>query len=323
LIEHVSQLQSQGVPHDEAVRRALAEFGDAAALAASFSELIRIRRRRLIMRVTFGSVLLLAAMTVGIVAFRPQVADDPQVVVAQDAGEKKPDEAKKLEAAKPEPKKAVSGVPFGKRLVIPTEKELQEQLDFYLAMDSQVLRAQSDIAQEQEELKIALQVVNDPEEKSKLKIRSSNSIQSLRDSISQRAYDLRDGIKAQLKRSPRYEDRPINEVMAEIDLLIELDPDVIQKENQLRSVRLRAQETKAELSAESDSLDKSSYHKLKDIMGSREVELARAEWSLATAKSTVRRKLIEQFLRNRNDGSLPGIVTETPAKPAEETVSAK
>ncbi len=83
LIEHVAELERRGVPHEQAVREALTEFGDAAALAASFSALVRTRRRRLIMRCTIGTTLVMAGLMIGVFAFRPPVENDPGLVQAQ------------------------------------------------------------------------------------------------------------------------------------------------------------------------------------------------------------------------------------------------
>ncbi len=83
LIEHVAQLEASGSTHEEAVRRALEEFGDAAALAANFSALVGMRRRRLIMRCTIGTTVVMTGLVVAMLAFRPEVADDPNVVQAQ------------------------------------------------------------------------------------------------------------------------------------------------------------------------------------------------------------------------------------------------
>jgi hypothetical protein len=85
LIEHVAELEQRGVPHQQAVREALEEFGDAAALAASFSALVRARRRRLIMRCTIGTSLVMAGLMIGAFAFRPPVENDPNLALAQPA----------------------------------------------------------------------------------------------------------------------------------------------------------------------------------------------------------------------------------------------
>jgi hypothetical protein len=84
LIEHVAHLEASGVLHEEAVRRALEEFGDAAALAANFSALVGMRRRRLIMRCTIGTTMVMAGLVVGLLAFRPEVRNDSLVANAQE-----------------------------------------------------------------------------------------------------------------------------------------------------------------------------------------------------------------------------------------------
>jgi hypothetical protein len=85
LIEHVAQLEANGSTHEEAVRRALEEFGDAAALAANFQALVGMRRRRLIMRCTIGTTVVMTGLVVAMLAFRPDVVDDPGIAKAQDA----------------------------------------------------------------------------------------------------------------------------------------------------------------------------------------------------------------------------------------------
>jgi hypothetical protein len=80
-----SELVSEGLSRDEAVRQALSEFGDAAGLASSFGDISRGKRRRWMMRaMTFSAAasLLLAA---GVVTFWPGRNAGPGVanVVAQ------------------------------------------------------------------------------------------------------------------------------------------------------------------------------------------------------------------------------------------------
>src|SRR5262245_13116900 len=83
LIEHVAHLEASGITHEEAVRRALEEFGDAAALAAGFSALVGMRRRRLIMRCTIGTTVVMTGLVLAMLAFRPPVIDDPSLAQAQ------------------------------------------------------------------------------------------------------------------------------------------------------------------------------------------------------------------------------------------------
>jgi hypothetical protein len=71
LDDRLGELVAQGVPHDEAVKRALAEFGDAAALAASFASISRGRTRRWLMRVTTFSIAATLLIAAGIFTFWP------------------------------------------------------------------------------------------------------------------------------------------------------------------------------------------------------------------------------------------------------------
>src|SRR5262249_41984553 len=59
--ERLEELAARGVPREEAIRRALEELGDAAELASHFTRIAHLKRRRLIMRWTFGTVTALAA----------------------------------------------------------------------------------------------------------------------------------------------------------------------------------------------------------------------------------------------------------------------
>src|SRR3954466_1952312 len=68
----LAELLEAGRAHDEAVRIALEEFGDAAGLAASFTSISQTRRRRLIMRCTVGSVAAIAAAVVVAMAVWPE-----------------------------------------------------------------------------------------------------------------------------------------------------------------------------------------------------------------------------------------------------------
>jgi hypothetical protein len=68
----LGELLEAGVAHDEAVRIALEEFGDAAGLAASFTRVSQTRRRRLIMRCTVGSIAAIAAAVVVAMAVWPE-----------------------------------------------------------------------------------------------------------------------------------------------------------------------------------------------------------------------------------------------------------
>jgi hypothetical protein len=71
LEQRLEELASKGLSHDEAIRQALDEFGDAAELANHFTRAAHIRRRRLIMRCTLGTVGTLAASLLVATAFWP------------------------------------------------------------------------------------------------------------------------------------------------------------------------------------------------------------------------------------------------------------
>jgi hypothetical protein len=89
LEDRLDDLLARGVPRQEAIRQALEEFGDAAALAADFVSISRNRRRRWLMRVTTFSVAATVLIAAGIAIFWPGrnagpgvaalVAQNPQV----------------------------------------------------------------------------------------------------------------------------------------------------------------------------------------------------------------------------------------------------
>lgn len=72
LEERLQELALAGVPREKAVFQALDEFGDAAALAAHFTRIARLKRRRFLMRLSLGSVVLLAAGLLVAFAFWPE-----------------------------------------------------------------------------------------------------------------------------------------------------------------------------------------------------------------------------------------------------------
>lgn len=87
--ERFVSLCRQGVPREEAIRQALDEFGDAAGLATDFTQLARVRRRRLVMRCTLATVLLGAAALFVVQALTPPnaVVNGPPLAQAQGAGD--------------------------------------------------------------------------------------------------------------------------------------------------------------------------------------------------------------------------------------------
>jgi hypothetical protein len=83
----LEELAARGLSHDEAIRTALDEFGDAAELAKHFTQVAHTRKRRLIMRVTFGTVTALAASLLVATAFWPETRQVPvpQRAMAQES----------------------------------------------------------------------------------------------------------------------------------------------------------------------------------------------------------------------------------------------
>src|SRR5262249_23661872 len=56
LDERLEELAARGLSREAAIHKALEEFGDAAELAKHFTQAAHVRRRRLIMRWTYGTV---------------------------------------------------------------------------------------------------------------------------------------------------------------------------------------------------------------------------------------------------------------------------
>lgn len=77
LEDRLDDLLARGVDRDTAVQMALAEFGDAAGLAAGFSLLVRNRRRRWIVKVTSFSTAVLVLLTLGLMAIWPEQRPGP------------------------------------------------------------------------------------------------------------------------------------------------------------------------------------------------------------------------------------------------------
>ena len=72
LEERLDELARAGLPREKAVVQALDEFGDAAVLAAHFTTIARLKRRRFLMRLSFGSAVALAAGLLIAFAFSPE-----------------------------------------------------------------------------------------------------------------------------------------------------------------------------------------------------------------------------------------------------------
>jgi hypothetical protein len=86
LEERLEELAKAGLPRDKAVVQALDEFGDAAVLAAHFTTIARLKRRRFLMRLSLGSVGVLTAGLLIAFAFWPEnrAVRGPDQVVAQE-----------------------------------------------------------------------------------------------------------------------------------------------------------------------------------------------------------------------------------------------
>jgi len=85
LEERLDELSREGLSRADAIRAALDEFGDAAELAAHFTEIARQRRRKIIMRFSVGTVAALtAALLVGTAFWPKNVAVQlPERAIAQ------------------------------------------------------------------------------------------------------------------------------------------------------------------------------------------------------------------------------------------------
>jgi hypothetical protein len=81
LEERLEELTAQGLTREDAIRVALDEFGEAAELSTHFTQLARKRRRRLIMRLTAGSVFTVSAILLLALFLQPEMP--PQNVGAR------------------------------------------------------------------------------------------------------------------------------------------------------------------------------------------------------------------------------------------------
>jgi len=73
LEERLEELTDEGLSRDDAIRRAIDEFGDASELATHFTQIARRRRRRLIMRLTAGTALTASAAVLLAIFLRPEM----------------------------------------------------------------------------------------------------------------------------------------------------------------------------------------------------------------------------------------------------------
>lgn len=94
LEQRLEEFAAAGLSREAAIRAALDELGDAAELAKHFTHLAQVRRRRLIMRLTFGTVAALCAVALLATAFWPAHPQAPMPNVA-DAGKPREFQAKR------------------------------------------------------------------------------------------------------------------------------------------------------------------------------------------------------------------------------------
>ncbi len=101
----LEELTAQDVPHDEAVRTALEEFGDAAGLAHTFTSLARHQQRRALMRYSFGTVVVAAAVALLVSAMMPASPQglNPGFVSAQQQDKPRATAVNKDKADRPKP----------------------------------------------------------------------------------------------------------------------------------------------------------------------------------------------------------------------------
>jgi hypothetical protein len=70
--ERLDDLIAEGLTRDEAIQRALEEFGDAAGLAANFTQIAQLKQRRRIMRWTTGTIAATTCAILALASFWPQ-----------------------------------------------------------------------------------------------------------------------------------------------------------------------------------------------------------------------------------------------------------
>ena len=83
--DRLEELLARGVAREQAIQQALAEFGDAAGLAAQFASISRGRRRRWLMRAMTFSVAAMLLIAAGLAIFWPgrNAGPGPAIVAAQ------------------------------------------------------------------------------------------------------------------------------------------------------------------------------------------------------------------------------------------------
>src|SRR5262245_37984981 len=102
LEDRLDELLARGVSREEAIQQALAEFGDAAGLAAQFASISRGRRRRWLMRAISFSVAAIVLMAAGLAIFWPgRHAGPAAAIVAAQAPQEEQPKAQTPAASRP------------------------------------------------------------------------------------------------------------------------------------------------------------------------------------------------------------------------------
>jgi hypothetical protein len=120
----LEELAQRGLSRSEAIRTALDEFGDAAELARHFTHVAHIRKRRIVMRLTFGTVAVLVASLLVAIAFWPESpqAPAPRIAIAQ-----APPAAPSPGGSQPEPQTAPPAGADGEKAAV--EAKLAQRLE--------------------------------------------------------------------------------------------------------------------------------------------------------------------------------------------------
>ncbi len=131
LDQRMTELQARGVDRDDAVLRALEEFGDAAGLAAELSQIRQYVRRRRIMKATLTTVTAAAAVILLTLALLPQTPGlDVNPTAIADAGERAAPAPAEV-AEKPDPNEQVRRA-LAKRIEVDFQGNQLENVIVYL-----------------------------------------------------------------------------------------------------------------------------------------------------------------------------------------------
>jgi hypothetical protein len=147
LEDRLDELLARGISRDQAVRQALEEFGDAAAMAAEFAAIRGAKRKRWIMRLTTASVAATLLIAAGIFTFWPGHNAGPgaaKIVAQAPAGGDSASSVRTAEAAdKPRAVKEILdsrlSVEFSEKPLVDVAKQLSEQSGVTIYLDARRL----------------------------------------------------------------------------------------------------------------------------------------------------------------------------------------